>query len=158
MRRALIRRVTFDLTGLPPTPDDVAAFVADRSSDAFAKVVDRLLASPHYGERQARHWLDLARYADGNLGASKDTPEESLFLLRHALTNLLEVTGGVTRLPRVPFRLFYATLSVAHREVAQSALWATHQAFARWTEKRQRAIFIRTRLSPSSSTGASTSM
>lgn len=52
---------------------------------------------------------------------SQDTPDESLFVLRHALTNLLEVTGGVTRLPRVPFRLFYATLSVAHREVAQSA-------------------------------------
>jgi hypothetical protein len=54
---------------------------------------------------------------------SQDTPEESLFLLRHALTNLLEVTGGVTRLPRVPFRLFYATLSVAHREVSQSAFF-----------------------------------
>ena len=53
----------------------------------------------------------------------QDTPEESLFLLRHALTNLLEVTGGVTRLPRVPFRLFYATLSVAHREVSQSAFF-----------------------------------
>lgn len=54
---------------------------------------------------------------------SQDTPEESLFLLRHALTNLLEVTGGVTRLPRVPFRLFYSTLSVAHREVSQSAFF-----------------------------------
>ena len=54
---------------------------------------------------------------------TQDTPEESLFLLRHALTNLLEVTGGVTRLPRVPFRLFYATLSVAHREVSQSAFF-----------------------------------
>lgn len=54
---------------------------------------------------------------------SQDTPEASLFLLRHALTNLLEVTGGVTRLPRVPFRLFYATLSVAHREVSQSAFF-----------------------------------
>lgn len=55
--------------------------------------------------------------------SSQDTPEESLFLLRHALTNLVEVTGGVTRLPRVPFRLFYATLSVAHREVSQSAFF-----------------------------------
>lgn len=55
--------------------------------------------------------------------STQDTPEESLFLLRHALTNLLEVTGGVTRLPRVPFRLFYATLSVAHREVSQSAFF-----------------------------------
>jgi hypothetical protein len=63
-RRTLIRRATFDLLGLPPTPEEVAAFEADRSPDAFAKVVDRLLASPHYGERWGRHWLDVARYAD----------------------------------------------------------------------------------------------
>jgi mono/diheme cytochrome c family protein len=63
-RRVLIRRVTFDLTGLPPAPADIDAFLADESPDAFAKVVDRLLASPHYGERWGRHWLDVARYAD----------------------------------------------------------------------------------------------
>jgi hypothetical protein len=63
-RRTLLRRVTFDLIGLPPTPEEIADFVADRSPDAFAKVVDRLLASPHYGERWGRHWLDVARYAD----------------------------------------------------------------------------------------------
>jgi mono/diheme cytochrome c family protein len=63
-KRTLIRRATFDLTGLPPTPEEVAAFEADASSDAFAKVVDRLLASPHYGERWGRFWLDVARYAD----------------------------------------------------------------------------------------------
>jgi hypothetical protein len=63
-RRTLIRRATFDLTGLPPTPEEVGAFEADKSPDAFAKVVDRLLASPHYGERWGRHWLDVARYAD----------------------------------------------------------------------------------------------
>jgi cytochrome c553 len=62
----LIRRVTFDLTGLPPTPDEVTAFLNDGSPDAFAKVVDRLLASPQYGERWARHWLDLVRYAETN--------------------------------------------------------------------------------------------
>jgi len=60
----LLRRATFDLTGLPPTPEEVDAFVADRSPDAFSKVVDRLLDSPHYGERWGRHWLDLARYAE----------------------------------------------------------------------------------------------
>ena len=65
-KRTLIRRATFDLTGLPPTPEEVNAFLADNSPDAFAKVVDRLLASPHYGERWARHWLDVARYADSN--------------------------------------------------------------------------------------------
>jgi hypothetical protein len=63
-RRTLLRRVTFDLIGLPPTPEEVAAFEADNSPDAFARVVDRLLASPHYGERWGRHWLDVARYAD----------------------------------------------------------------------------------------------
>ena len=60
----LLRRVSFDLIGLPPTPGEVDAFVADKSPDAYEKVVDRLLASPHYGERWARHWLDLARYAE----------------------------------------------------------------------------------------------
>ena len=62
-KRTLIRRATYDLIGLPPTPEEVAAFVADESPDAFATVVDRLLASPHYGERWGRHWLDVARYA-----------------------------------------------------------------------------------------------
>ena len=62
----LIRRVTFDLTGLPPTPAEVDAFVRDRSPNAYEKVVDRLLASPHYGERWARKWLDVVRYADTN--------------------------------------------------------------------------------------------
>ena len=65
-KRTLIRRATFDLTGLPPTPEEVDAFLYDQSAEAFATVVDRLLASPHYGERWARHWLDLARYADSN--------------------------------------------------------------------------------------------
>jgi hypothetical protein len=60
----LLRRATFDLVGLPPTPEDVEAFLADESTDAFAKVVARLLASPQYGQRWARHWLDLVRYTD----------------------------------------------------------------------------------------------
>jgi hypothetical protein len=63
-RRTLLRRVTFDLIGLPPTPEEIDAFLADSSPDAFAKVVERLLASPHYGERWARHWLDVARYGE----------------------------------------------------------------------------------------------
>jgi hypothetical protein len=68
---ALIRRATFDLTGLPPTEAEIEAFQADRSPDAFAKVVDRLLASPRYGEKWGRHWLDVARYADST-GADED--------------------------------------------------------------------------------------
>ena len=65
-RRTLLRRVTFDLTALPPTAAEVEAFQNDKSADAFKKVVDRLLASPAYGERWARHWLDLVRYAETN--------------------------------------------------------------------------------------------
>jgi hypothetical protein len=65
-RVALIRRATYDLTGLPPTPDEVKAFVGDPSSDAYEQLIDRLLASPHYGEKWGRHWLDLVRYAESN--------------------------------------------------------------------------------------------
>ena len=65
-KRTLIRRATYDLTGLPPSPAEVREFLADSSAEAFAKVVDRLLASPRYGERWGRHWLDVARYADSN--------------------------------------------------------------------------------------------
>jgi hypothetical protein len=63
-KREWLRRATFDLTGLPPTPDEVEAFLKDESTEAYAKVVDRLLESPHYGERWARTWLDLSRYAE----------------------------------------------------------------------------------------------
>jgi cytochrome c553 len=74
VKRTLLRRATFDLTGLPPTPDEITAFLADESPDAFAKVVERLLASPHYGERWSRHWLDVVRYADSldSRGLGKD--------------------------------------------------------------------------------------
>jgi hypothetical protein len=65
-REALLRRLSFDLVGLPPTPAEVRGFVADTSADAVDRVVDRLLASPRFGERWARHWLDVARYADSN--------------------------------------------------------------------------------------------
>ncbi len=63
-RRTLIRRLSFDLTGLPPPPEEVAAFVRDPATDAYERLVDRLLASPHYGERWGRHWLDVVRYAE----------------------------------------------------------------------------------------------
>ncbi len=67
------RRVTFDLTGLPPTIEEIDAFVADSSGDAYDRVIERLLASPHYGERWGRHWLDVARYADSN-GLDETSP------------------------------------------------------------------------------------
>ena len=65
-KRTLLRRVTFDLIGLPPTPKEIDDFLADDSAGAYARAVERLLASPHYGERWARHWLDLVRYAETN--------------------------------------------------------------------------------------------
>lgn len=74
-RTTLIRRLTFDLTGLPPTPDEVDAFLADTSPDAYERLVDRLLASPQYGERMAVDWLDLARYADTH-GYHSDSQRE----------------------------------------------------------------------------------
>jgi mono/diheme cytochrome c family protein len=75
-KRTLIRRAYFDLIGLPPTPGDVQAFLGDNSADAFAKVVERLLAMPQYGERWGRHWLDVARYSDskGEIKRQRDTP------------------------------------------------------------------------------------
>src|SRR5262249_44181405 len=63
-RRTLLRRVTLDLTGLPPTPEELAAFESDTAPDPYDRVVDRLLASPRYAEKQAMHWLDAVRYAD----------------------------------------------------------------------------------------------
>jgi hypothetical protein len=86
-RYSLIRRVSLDLTGLPPTPDEVKAFVEDRKPFAYERLVDRILASPHYGERWARKWLDLARYADTN-GYEKDRPR-SIWLYRDWVINAL---------------------------------------------------------------------
>lgn len=65
-RRVLIRRLSFDLLGLPPTPEQVEEFENDKSPDAYERLVDRLLASPHYGERWAQHWLDVVRFAESN--------------------------------------------------------------------------------------------
>jgi mono/diheme cytochrome c family protein len=77
-KRTLLRRATYDLTGLPPTPDEIHSFLKDESPDALAKVVDRLLASPAYGERWGRDWLDLVRYTDSfdarGVGGPEDVP------------------------------------------------------------------------------------
>ena len=81
-KRTLIRRATFDLIGLPPTPEEVDAFLRDTSPDALAKVVDRLLASPHYGERWGRYWLDVARYSDDKLNSTMDEPYANSFRYR----------------------------------------------------------------------------
>lgn len=81
-RRTLIRRATFDLIGLPPTPEEVKSFLDDTSEQAFEKVVDRLLASSHYGERWGRHWLDVVRYAD-TAGCNSDFPVPAAYKYRN---------------------------------------------------------------------------
>ena len=86
-RRTLLRRATFDLTGLPPTAAEVDAFVNDTDPQAWAKVVDRLLKSPRYGERWARFWLDVARYSDDRLESEVEAPYENAFRYRDWVVN-----------------------------------------------------------------------
>ncbi len=81
MRATLIRRLTYDLHGLPPTSEEVQAFLADRSPDAYEKLVDRLLASPRYGERWGRHWLDVVHYGESH-GYDKDKPRRNAWPYR----------------------------------------------------------------------------
>jgi hypothetical protein len=81
-RRTLLRRVTYDLTGLPPTAAETEAFLQDKSPGAYAALVDRLLASAHYGERWGRYWLDVARYADDKLAPERDEPRVNAFRYR----------------------------------------------------------------------------
>ena len=85
-KRTLIRRASFDLLGLPPTPEDVTAFLSDSSPDAFARLVDRLLASPQYGERWGRIWLDVVRYAD-TAGETADMPVPDAWRYRDYVIN-----------------------------------------------------------------------
>jgi hypothetical protein len=81
-KRTLIRRATYDLTGLPPTPEEIHAFLEDESENAFEKVIDRLLASPRYGEQWGRHWMDVVRYADTG-GDNSDFPIPSNYRYRN---------------------------------------------------------------------------
>jgi mono/diheme cytochrome c family protein len=87
-RRTLIRRVSLDLVGLPPTPREVEEFASDQRPDAYERLVDRLLASQHYGEKWARHWLDLAHYADSD-GYEKDQVRPNAWRYRHWVINAL---------------------------------------------------------------------
>lgn len=87
-KRTLLRRVTFDLTGLPPTPDEINAFLTDKSPDAYEKVVRRLLDSPRYGERWAQHWLDVVRFGETN-GFELDAEREQAWRYRDYVVNSL---------------------------------------------------------------------
>ena len=86
-KRELIRRATFDLTGLPPTPDEVEAFMKDEAPNAYEKVLDRLLVSPHYGERWGRYWLDVARYAEDQAHTFAVTPNTFAWRYRDWVIN-----------------------------------------------------------------------
>ena len=98
-RRALIRRLTYDLHGLPPTPAEIAAFEADRSPLAYERLVDRLLASPRYGERWARHWMDIAHYAETH-GHDQDAVREHAWPYRDYLVRSLNADKPYTRFVR----------------------------------------------------------
>ena len=129
-KRTLIRRLSFDLTGLPPTREEVAAFLADRSPNAYARLVDRLLAAPHYGERWGRVWLDLARYTDvrerwvftrGNpyqyrdwvvRALNEDMPYDQ-FAKRQLATDLMVETG----VEDIPALGFLGVSPVYHKEL-----------------------------------------
>ena len=95
-RPTLLRRVSFDLIGLPPTPEEIDAFVNDRAPNAYEKVVDRLLASPHYGERWARHWLDVIHFAETH-GHDQDVPREHAWPYRDYLIRSLNADKPYAR-------------------------------------------------------------
>jgi hypothetical protein len=95
-RRTLIRRVTFDLIGLPPTPEEIEAFVGDTSSGAYERVVERLLASPHYGERWARHWMDVIHFAETH-GHDQDVPRDHAWPYRDYLIESLNTDKPFSR-------------------------------------------------------------
>ncbi|MBI3836841.1 MAG: PSD1 domain-containing protein [Planctomycetia bacterium] len=99
-RRKLIRRAYFDLIGLPPSPEQVEAFVADQASDAYDRLVDRLLNSPHYGERWARHWLDLARFAESH-GYEQDYDRPSAYHYRDFVIQALNEDTPYDRFVRL---------------------------------------------------------
>jgi hypothetical protein len=95
-RRTLIRRLTYDLHGLPPTWDEVRAFVSDKSPDAYEKLVDRLLASPRYGERWGRHWLDVVHYGESH-GYDKDKPRRNAWPYRDYVIRSMNEDKPYTR-------------------------------------------------------------
>ncbi len=95
-RRTLIRRLTYDLHGLPPTPEEVAAFGADPSPDAYERLVDRLLASPRYGERWGRHWLDVVHFGETH-GYDKDKVRPNAWPYRDYVINAFNSDKPYTR-------------------------------------------------------------
>ncbi|MGC4046441.1 MAG: DUF1549 domain-containing protein [Armatimonas sp.] len=110
-KRTLIRRVTVDLTGLPPTPQEIATFLADKSPNAYEKLVDRLLASPTYGEKWARHWLDVVRFGESN-GYERNLIRENAWPYRDWVVKALNTD--------MPYSRFVAA-QLAGEQIGESA-------------------------------------
>ncbi len=119
-RAALIRRVTFDLTGLPPAPEAVEVFVADSDPMAYEKLVDRLLASPHYGERWGRHWLDVVRFGESE-GYETNMPRPTAWPYRDYVIRAFNRDTSFSRF--VFEQLAGDTLGVVHQWVTASGGW-----------------------------------
>ncbi len=139
-RLALMRRASFDLTGLPPEPEDAWAFLADRAPDAYEKMIDRLLASPRYGERWGRFWLDLAGYADSEGKREQDLPRPHAWRYRDYVVRsfnadkpysrfLLEQLAGdeladYERAPEITPELYDNLVATGFLRMAPDATWA----------------------------------
>lgn len=150
-KRTLVRRAYFDLIGLPPTPQEVEQFVKDRTPDAYARLIDRLLASPHYGERWGRHWLDVARYAEDNTNMgphngpfpyayryrdwviqalNEDMPYDE-FIIRQLATDFLPETGPED----YPALGFMGLGPSYHKEVALSQVTLENRYADDWEDR-----------------------
>src|SRR5438067_13118024 len=121
-RVTLLRRAHFDLTGLPPTPAETEAFLADKASDAYERLIDRLLDSPHYGERWGRHWLDVAGYADSDGYSDADPPRPYAYNYRDYVVGSFNSDKPFDRF--IAEQLAGDELAHVTRDDAQSALAA----------------------------------
>jgi hypothetical protein len=133
-RRTLIRRLSFDLLGLPPTPEEVAQFVADDSPDAYERLVDRLLASPHYGERWARHWMDVVHFAETH-GNDQDRPRPNAWPYRDYLIRSFNDDKPYSR-----FVEEQIAGDVSHSDDPQAIVATGFIAAGPWDESSQRDI------------------
>ena len=128
-RRELIRRASFDITGLPPTLEEVEAFEKDSSPEAWEKVIDRLLASPHYGEKWARHWLDIVRYAESN-GFERDSDKPHIWRYRDYVIDALNAD-----LPYDQFLLEQLAGDELEKPTSQSMIATGYHRLMQWDDE-----------------------
>ena len=128
-RRELIRRASYDVTGLPPTLAEVEAFENDKSPDAWEKVIDRLLASPHYGEKWARHWLDIVRYAESN-GFERDSDKPHIWRYRDYVIDALNMD-----LPYDQFLLQQLAGDEIEKPTSQSMIATGYHRLMQWDDE-----------------------